>query len=188
MKVQFTKVQDLLVKILKAEVGGNMLSTLLLNIFLAQALDSDAASRGKMTLNGGVSEVDKMPVEIFGKWAIHSVLLEAQNRSDFRESTSDMWIFSKMGDGITLTNPVTEASATISVDEVVNKTARFSRESESSHKTEKEIVQIKIDGDRFSGIDTFIIEKYRNGKLISQNVVKYKLQGTKVSGSNSIFD
>lgn len=165
-----------------------MLSTLLLNIFLAQALPSDFSSNGKMVLNGGVSEVDKMPVEIYGKWAIHSTLLEAQNRDEFRESTSDMWIFSRLGDGITLTNPVTEASATISVDEVVNKTAKFSRESLSSRKREKETVQIKIDGERFSGIDTFVIEKYKNGKLISQNVVKYKLQGTKVSGSNSIFD
>ncbi len=165
-----------------------MLSTLLLNIFLAQALPSDISPKGKMVLNGGVSEVDKMPVEIYGKWAIHSTLLQAQNRDEFRESTSDMWIFSRMGDGITLTNPVTEASATISVDEVVNKTARFSRESQSSRKREKETVQIKIDGESFSGIDTFVIEKYKNGKLISQNVVKYKLQGTKVSGSNSIFD
>ena len=155
---------------------------------MAQALHSDAASKGKMILNGGVAEVDRLPVEIYGKWAIHSTLMQAQDRDDFRESTSDMWIFSRMGDGITLTNPVTEATSTISVDEVVNNTARFSRESESSRKREKETVQIKIEGDRFSGIDTFVIEKYKNGKLISQNVVKYKLQGTKVSGSNSIFD
>ena len=165
-----------------------MLSILILNIFMAQALHSDAASKGKMILNGGVAEVDRLPVEIYGKWAIHSTLMQAQDRDDFRESTSDMWIFSRMGDGITLTNPVTEATSTISVDEVVNNTARFSRESESSRKREKETVQIKIEGDRFSGIDTFVIEKYKNGKLISQNVVKYKLQGTKVSGSNSIFD
>jgi len=165
-----------------------MLSTLLLNIFMAQALQSDVAPKGKTVLNGGVSEVDKLPVEIFGKWAIHSTLVEAEDSSEFRESTSDVWIFSKMGDGITLTNPVTQASATISIDEVINKTARFSRESQSSRKNEKETVQIKIDGDRFSGVDIFVIEKYKNGKLISQNVVKYKLQGTKVSGSNGIFE
>lgn len=165
-----------------------MLSTLLLNIFLAQALPSDMGSKGKMVLNGGVSEVDKLPVEIYGKWAIHSTLLQAQNRDEFRESTSDMWVFSRVGNGLTLTNPVTEASATINIDEVINKTAKFSRESQTSRKKEVETVQIRIDGERFSGIDTFVIEKYKNGKLISQNVVKYKLQGTKVSGSDSIFD
>jgi hypothetical protein len=169
-------------------VGGNMLSTLLLNIFLAQSLPSDIGSKGKMVLNGGVSEVDKLPAEIYGKWAIHSTLLQAQNRDEFRESTSDMWVFSRVGNGLTLTNPVTEASATINIDEVINKTAKFSRESQTSRKKEIETVQIRIDGERFSGIDTFVIEKYKNGKLISQNVVKYKLQGTKVSGSNSIFD
>lgn len=165
-----------------------MLSTLLLNIFLAQALPSDANPKGKMVLNGSVAEVDRLPVEIYGKWAIHSTLMQAEDRSEFRESTSDMWIFSRVGDGLTLTNPVTEATSTINVDEVVNNNARFSRETQSSRKYEKETVQLKIDGDRFSGIDTFVIEKYKNGKLISQNVVKYKLQGTKVSGSNTIFD
>ncbi len=163
-----------------------IVSTLIFSIFLFQALPADAA--GKMVLNGGVSEVDRLPKEIYGKWAIHSILVQAQNRDEFRESTSDMWVFSRTDDNITLTNPVTEASSTINIDEVVNKTARFSRESETSHKKEKETVQIKIDGERFSGIDTFVIEKYKNGELISQNVVKYKLQGTKVSSNGSIFD
>ena len=138
-----------------------IVSTITFSIFLVQTLPADAA--GKTVLNGGVSEVDKMPVEIYGRWAINSTLLQAQDRDEFREHTSDTWIFSRVGDGLTLTNPVTEATATISVDEVVNKTARFSRESQFSHKREKETVQIKIDGDRFSGIDTFVIEKYKNG-------------------------
>jgi hypothetical protein len=110
------------------------------------------------------------------------------NRDDYKETTSDMWIFSRSGDYITLTNPVTEATATITVDEVVNRTARFSRQSSRSSKHETETVQLNIGDDRFAGIDTFIIQKYKKGKLISQDIVKYKLRGTKVSGGNNIFD
>jgi hypothetical protein len=165
-----------------------MLSTLLLNLFLAQSLPMDILPKGKMVLNGSVSEVDKVPDELYGSWAINSTLMQAQNRDEFREHTSDTWIFSRLSDALTLTNPVTQATATINVDEVVNNNAKFSRESTTSRKREKETVQIKIEGERFSGVDIFVIEKYQDGKLISQNVVKYKLQGTKVSGSNGIFD
>lgn len=165
-----------------------MFSALLLNIFLAQAPKDYLAQNGRPTLNASVEAVDKMPVAIYGQWAIRSTLLEAQHRDEYKETTSDMWIFSKWAGYLTLTNPVTEATATINVDEVVNNRAKFSRTSTTPRKHERETVQISIENERFSGTDTFVIEKYKNGKLISQDVVKYKLQGTKVSGDKNIFD
>jgi len=165
-----------------------MLSTLLLNIYLAQAPNEHLCSNERPTLNASVETIDKMPVAIYGQWAIRSTLIHANHPDDYRATTSDMWIFSKWDDNLTLTNPVTEATATINVDEVVNNNARFSRSSTSSKKHERETVQIAISDERFSGTDTFVIEKYKEGKLISQDIVKYKLQGTKVSGSNDIFE
>jgi hypothetical protein len=169
-----------------------MLSALLLNVLLAQACpDNLLASNSAKSpvLTGGVSAVDKLPVEIFGQWAIHSDLVYVSgDRDAYKETTSDMWIFSRSGDYITLTNPITTASATITVDQVINRNAQFSRRSVKPHKAETETVQLDIGNDRFSGIDTFIIQKYKKGKLISQDIVKYKLRGTKVSGSNNIFD
>lgn len=165
-----------------------MFSTLLLSVFLAQASPDYPKPKSQPVLNGSVEAIDKMPVQIYGQWAIHSTLLQARNRDEYKEVTSDIWIFSRWGDELTLTNPVTEATATINVDEVVNNNARFSRESDNPSKHERETVQINIDNDRFSGIDTFVIEKYKKGKLISQDVVKYKLRGTKISGSNDIFN
>ena len=118
-----------------------MLATLLLNLFLAQAIPEKICSNTPTILTGSVSEVDKMPPELYGKWAIHSTLLQAENKDEFKEVTSDIWIFSKTNGAITLTNPVTEASATISVDEVVNNKAKFSRQSENFYKHERETVQ-----------------------------------------------
>ena len=166
-----------------------MISALLLNVFLAFAPPNEyLASNSTPVLNGSVEAIDKMPPVIYGQWAIHSTLLEAKNPDDYKSTTSDIWIFTRSGDYLTLTNPVTEATATISVDEVVNNRARFSRTSTNSRKHERETVQITIDDERFSGTDTFVIEKYQKGKLISQDVVKYKLRGTKVSGASNIFN
>ena len=163
-----------------------MFMNLLLNLLLAQDLPwgNNFSNAPKMTLSGAVSEIDKVPEEIYGKWAIHSTLLEAKYPEDYRESTNDIWIFSRMGDYLTLTNPITTATATIKIDEVVNNRARFSRESKKLLKREKETVQIAINENSFSGIDIFVIEKYKNGKLILQDVVKYKVEGIKISGNN----
>lgn len=163
-----------------------MFTTLLLSIFLAQA--SPDYPKSQTVLNGSIETIDKVPAELYGQWAIHSTLLEARNRDDYKEVTSDIWVFTRWGDALTLTNPVTEATATINVDEVVNHNARFSRQSNNPNKHERETVQIDIDDDRFAGIDTFVIEKYQKGKLISQDVVKYKLRGTKISGGKDIFN
>lgn len=166
-----------------------MISALLLNIFLASAPSSDyLAAKPPPVLNGSVEAIDKMPPAIYGQWAIRSTLLQAKYPDDYKSTTSDVWVFTRWNDYLTLTNPVTEATATISIDEVVNNRARFSRTSTSPRKHERETVQITIDSERFSGTDTFVIEKYKDGKLISQDVVKYKVQGTKVSGGNNIFD
>lgn len=163
-----------------------MFMTLLLNFFLVQNLlwDDNFFNVSRMTLNGSVTEIDKMPEEIYGKWAIHSTLLDASYPDDYRETTDDIWIFSRIGDYLTLTNPITTATATINIDEVVDNRARFSRESNKLLKREKETVQIAINENTFSGIDTFIIEKYKNGKLILKDVVKYKVEGFKISGNN----
>lgn len=166
-----------------------MISALMLNVFLAYAPPADyLAAKTPTTLNGSVEAIDKMPVAIYGQWAIRSTLLQAKYPDDYKSTTSDVWIFSKWDNYLTLTNPVTEATATISVDEVVNNRAKFSRTSTNSRKHERETVQIAIESERFSGTDTFVIEKYKEGKLISQDVVKYKIQGTKISGSNNLFD
>lgn len=165
-----------------------MISALLMNIFLAQAPPDHFGKKGHTTLNASVEAIDKMPVAIYGQWAIHSTLLQAKHPDDYKSTTSDVWVFSKWDNYLTLTNPITEATATISVDEVVNNHARFSRTSTTSRKHERETVQITIENERFSGTDTFVIEKYKEGKLISQDVVKYKLQGTKISGGKNLFD
>lgn len=138
-------------------------------------------------IKGGVSAIDMLPEEIYGKWSVTSVLTQTTNSEDFKTRTSDIWIFKRFGDHIVLTNPATKASASITVDEVTDNKAVFSRATGSPSEKERETVQILIDGDNFVGIDTFVIEKYDNGKLILQDVVKYKLQGNKISGQESIF-
>ena len=69
-------------------------------------------------LKGGISAVDMIPDEFYGTWSVISTRVETNNESFFKERTSDIWILQRTGNAITLTNPATLATSTISVDEV----------------------------------------------------------------------
>ena len=51
---------------------------------------------------------------------------------------------------------------------------------------QKESPEFVLDGNIFRGFDTFIIEKYEDEKLISKDIVKYKVIGQKISGESKI--
>lgn len=156
-------------------------------IKLSPDIDNNNNIKEVKMIKGGVSAIDMLPEEIYGKWNVQSVMIHTTNNDEFKSETSDIWVFRRTGNHIILTNPATQASASITVDEVINNKARFSRVTMGPDEKERETVQIEITGENFSGSDTFVIEKFENGKLISQDVVKYKLQGNKISGQESIF-
>ena len=139
-------------------------------------------------LKGGISAVDMIPDEFYGTWSVISTRVETNNESFFKERTSDIWILQRAGNAITLTNPATLATSTISVDEVENNTAKFSRESKNKYEDETEHVTITLNDNTFIGEDTLEMKKFSiDNKLIEHNIVKYRLEGKKISGRNAIL-
>jgi|GEM_PF-706938 len=133
-------------------------------------------------LRGGVSVTQDLPKEFYGTWSVVSTLEETNNPELFRMRSSDIWTFNRTVDIITLSNPVSGASASITVTEVNNKTAIFTREQRDENIYEIEKAEITVEGDSFSGTDLIIIKHYRNGKRVKTDKVKYKVRGYKVSG------
>lgn len=139
-------------------------------------------------LQGGVSAMDMLPDEFYGTWAVISTRIETNNEQLFKERTSDIWILQRVGDEITLTNPTTRATATISIDEVKDNKARFSRTSSNKYAQESESAEITINSDSFFGTDKLEMKKFStDNKLLENNIVKYKLEGKKISGRNAIL-
>lgn len=139
-------------------------------------------------LQGGVSAIDMLPSEFYGTWSVISTRIETNNEELFKERTSDIWILQRVGDEITLTNPTTRATATISIDEVKDNKAKFSRTGGNRFTQETESAEITINNDSFSGVDSLEMKKFStDNKLLENNVVKYKLEGKKISGRNAIL-
>lgn len=133
-------------------------------------------------IRAGISVTQDLPAEFYGTWSVVSVLIDTTNPEFFRMRSSDVWIFQRQGDFVTLSNPTTGAAASITIDEVKGKMAVFSRINEEKDMLETEKAEITVEGDSFSGTDSIIIERFRHGKKTYVNRVKYKVKGYKISG------
>ena len=132
-------------------------------------------------IKSGVSESKELPDEFYGTWQVNGTLVHATDFDLFKLKTSDEWALEKTNNVVTLTNPVTGASSSITVDKIKDKTAAFSRKKVTDRKKESENVEITIDGDIFYGTDEYSIELYKNGNFIGQASAKYNIVGQKVT-------
>lgn len=136
----------------------------------------------KGVLVGGVSVTKDLPQAFYGTWTVLSELIETNNPVLFRKKSSDIWSFQRKNNVITLSNPVSGAIASITVTEVRNNTAVFTRVSRDNNVYEIETPEITVEGDSFYGTDTIIIKHFRKGDRVKTDKVKYKVKGYKISG------
>ncbi|NLF83395.1 MAG: hypothetical protein GX568_05365 [Candidatus Gastranaerophilales bacterium] len=135
-------------------------------------------------LRGSVSAGD-FPAEYYGVWKVMNTLVETNNPDKFLPKSSDYWVFERTGDIITLSNPISGATASITIREIQGKTAIFERAKKTEDYSETETVEITVDGDYFQGMDTIIMNTYfKDGKRVNiQDVVKYKIRGYRLGDS-----
>lgn len=167
--------------IVSAQPANNSFKEIFLNGKLYQTQQQEVTDK-EGALQGGISLSNDLPEEFYGTWSVISTLVKTNNPELFRMRSSDIWTFQRENDIITLSNPVSGAIASITVNEVRDKTAVFTRESKDMDSIETETPEITVNGDSFSGTDLIIIKHFKSGKRIRTDVVKYKVRGYKISG------
>lgn len=123
-----------------------------------------------------------LPEDFYGTWSVISTLIDTNNPGLFRHRSADIWTFERKGEVITLSNPVSGATASITVNEVEGNTATFTRTKDEPELKETETPKITVQGDYFSGTDTIIMKHFWHGQRIKTDIVKYKIEGFKLSG------
>lgn len=131
---------------------------------------------------GSVSITDKVPEEFFGEWQVASVCTKSTDKEYYGTTSVDIWVLSRVGDAITLRNPVSGAFAQITVDDVKGQTVKFEKKSYYPDEISVETPILTLQGDKFSGTDTILIKTLKDGKVIKEDYIEYKVKGTKVSG------
>ena len=100
-------------------------------------------------LRGNITVSTDLPQEFYGTWSVIGNIIKTNNPNVFKGKSSDIWTFDKFQEVITLTNPVSKASASIKVNEVQGKTAVFTRENFTDKVKQYEKAKITVDGDKF---------------------------------------
>ena len=139
------------------------------------------------TLTAGVSKVEMVPNSFYGSWrVIAKIDKQSSNGVYFKPQTVDMWNLSREGDVINLNNPFTGASASVTVDYVDGNIIRFTKTGEYDNKKLTDTVDLKLNGDTFTGINSLTLETFsiRDKSLIKKDTAMYVLKGEKISGSS----
>lgn len=146
-------------------------------------INSNISAHKTKVFNANISVSKDLPEEIYGEWRVASQTIETNN-PDYRENIGlDNWIFARSGDKVTISNPKSGATSTITVNEVVGNKAKFTREKVTEDYIETENLEVIIEGAKFSGTDTQIIKHLNKDKTYKTDVVKYRVVGKKISGS-----
>lgn len=141
------------------------------------------------TITGGISASDRVPVGFFGTWKVVAVRTNTTNTDMFAPSSVEIWNLSKQNDVITLTNPISGASASITVKDATSDTFTFQRVTGDGEETVTETAKLILNGTNFTGSDTMVVRTRKKGMPEKIENVKYTLKAYKVSGSDirSIF-
>ena len=131
---------------------------------------------------GNVSMTDQVPQEFFGDWKVYSVCTKSTNKDYFDATSVDIWRLSRNGDTVTLENPMSGARADVEVSDIKGATVKFEKKTYYPDEESIETPILTLQGDNFTGVDRINIKTFKNGKLIKEDFVEYKVKGTRISG------
>ena len=132
---------------------------------------------------GNISMTDKVPNELFGDWKVVSYCTKSTDKELSGTSSVDIWTIKRSGDTITLINPISGARADVTVDDVKGKTVKFEKKSYYPNEESTETPILTLQGDNFTGVDKISIKTFKDGNLIKEDYVEYKVKGSKISGA-----
>jgi hypothetical protein len=139
------------------------------------------------TLNGGVSQIDRLPKSFYGSWRVVAKVDKQKGEMNFHPQVYTIWNLSRVGDVINLSNPFNGASATIKVDYVDGNIIRFTKNGNyDSNRILTDTVDLKLNGDTFTGINSIKLETFStyDNSLLKTDEAIYILRGEKISGTS----
>lgn len=145
-----------------------------------------ASVNQEYTLKAGVSVVEQVPNSFYGNWRVTATLEDTTSPQKFKPQSVDMWNLSREGDVINLCNPFTGASASITVSYVDNSIIKFSKTGDYENKKLTDTVELKLEGDNFTGINKLTLETISDvdKSVLKKETAVYVLKGEKISGTS----
>ena len=137
-------------------------------------------------LKAGVSISEQVPKALFGTWRVSSEIINTDSPGNFKKNNVDIWNLSKDANVIKLSNPFSGATASITVSYACNNAIRFTKKSNYDGKVLTDTVELYLDKETFSGVNTIILETLSDvdNSVIKTAKATYKLIGEKIAGEH----
>lgn len=129
-----------------------------------------------------------LPPQMYGHWSVTGTLTETNADWFFNPVVHDIWILDRENDQVTISNPVTGATASVNVDKVDGNTATFHRMVVSkTNKVFFEMPTITVDGDRMTGTTINKYQHLNDGRIDKSYYARYRLEAHRISPSRLKF-
>jgi hypothetical protein len=141
-------------------------------------------------LEAGIA-IDLVPETLFGSWRVDAKLDSTNAPRSFRAQSIDFWNLSREDDMLKLDNPYTHASAEVSIQTVEGNLVVFSKRLPyDNNKVLTDTVTLRLDGDKFSGINTLTLEYFSliDNHLMKTETARYHITGEKIAGDSIYID
>ena len=155
----------------------------ILLFFISVICCSASFAHNETTVLSG--EVTMIPRTFYGTWRVVSSKIDSDSNI-FKEKSLDIWNLSRTGNVISLCNPFNGAKAEITIERVEANDIVFTKTGNYGKKILTDKVELSIDNDSFTGINTIKLDTYSDGKLIKTETATYKIRGEKIAGGVEI--
>ena len=131
-------------------------------------------------------EINHIPNSFYGSWRVVSVLTSTNTENMFRQKNVDFWNLSRAGNIITLENPFSGASQTITVKNAKSNFIKFVKVGNYSGKRLTDEVTINLGKDSFWGVNQLKLETVSDidGHIMKTDFATYNIKGEKLSGTS----
>ena len=148
------------------------------------------SSANAEVLEAGVS-VEELPQALFGTWRVNAKLDSTNSYKTFKPQSIDFWDLIRMDDKLILNNPYSGARAEVSVKSAEGNLVVFTKKAPYlNNKVLTDTVHIRIEGDKFSGINTLKLESFSSvdNHLMKTETAQYIIKGEKIAGESILAE
>jgi hypothetical protein len=141
-------------------------------------------------LETGVS-IEHVPKALFGSWRVDAKLDKTNARSTFKPQSIDIWNLSRINNTVKLENPISGASAEISVQTIEGVLVVFSKKIPyGGNKILTDTVTIRLGENEFTGVNSLRLETFSliDNHLMKTETATYHIDGKKISGDSVIIE
>jgi hypothetical protein len=136
----------------------------------------------------GISTTQTLPNAMYGQWSMTATLLDASAPDYFVPLIHDIWHLDQQGQHVVISNPVTGASAAITVDQVEGATASFHHVVSDNPKQQfSEHPTVKVTANSLSGTTHTQVLWLNKGQVTKRLSATYHLEGQRIGGPSVRF-